>query len=411
MAQHANGQGSNSVVVRQYNERVILAALRRLGEASKAELARQASLTQNTTGQIVRDLERQNLVQTVGKRSGARGQPATMLRLDPDGAYSIGIKLGRRSLDALVIDFSGRILDAHRVERAFPLPEEALDLVLNEISAMRAAVPRSTPGRLAGVGLAMPFNFGSWRRELGLSADLCSAWNHFDLAARLRERLDLAVFVENDGTAVAIAELFEGVGRELDDFATVFIGAAIGGGVVLGGEYRRGVTGNAGDIGLMPTLPSRLTTAPTPARTYDLLLTRASVSSLVRHLKLSGVAVVTRADLEEAVQVHPTLVGEWIADCADALVAPLLSIACMLDVQAVVLNGDLPPTVIESLFVKLQDLLTATVPEAREPPALRIGTVGRNAAAIGAAILPFHVNYSPASQILFGHWAETVAFA
>src|SRR5215204_5864623 len=63
----ASGQGSNSVQVRQYNERVILTLLRRLGEASKADLARHARLTNNTAGQIVRDLEEQHLVRTDGK--------------------------------------------------------------------------------------------------------------------------------------------------------------------------------------------------------------------------------------------------------------------------------------------------------------------------------------------------------
>ena len=64
------GQGSNSAFVRQFNERVILTLLRRLGEASKADLARHAKLTQNTAGQIVRELEEQNLVRTEGKRTG-----------------------------------------------------------------------------------------------------------------------------------------------------------------------------------------------------------------------------------------------------------------------------------------------------------------------------------------------------
>src|ERR1700759_1892042 len=68
LSQAAGGQGSNSAIMRQFNERVILTALRRLGEASKADLARQASLTQNTAGQIVRELERQRLVRSVGKR-------------------------------------------------------------------------------------------------------------------------------------------------------------------------------------------------------------------------------------------------------------------------------------------------------------------------------------------------------
>jgi hypothetical protein len=47
-------------------------------------------------------------------------------------------------------------------------------------------------------------------------------------------------------------------------------------------------------------------------------------------------------------------------------------------------------------------LLAAAAPEAREPPALLDGTGGRDAAAVGAAILPLHLNYGPSQQILFG---------
>jgi hypothetical protein len=41
----AIGQGSNSVNVRLFNERVILNALRRLGQASRADLSRYVGLT------------------------------------------------------------------------------------------------------------------------------------------------------------------------------------------------------------------------------------------------------------------------------------------------------------------------------------------------------------------------------
>src|SRR5690349_5800102 len=81
------GQGSNSVNIRLFNERVILNALRRLGQASKADLSRYVSLTNNTAGVIVKELEERRLIRSEGKRSGGRGQPATLLSLDPDGAY------------------------------------------------------------------------------------------------------------------------------------------------------------------------------------------------------------------------------------------------------------------------------------------------------------------------------------
>lgn len=398
----ATGQGSNSAVVRQFNERVILAALRRLGEASKADLARQVNLTQNAAGQIVRDLERQELVRMIGKRVGLRGQPATLIGLDPRGAYSIGVKIGRRTVDGLLVDFAGQVIERRRHERAFPMPEEALRLVFDDVAALRRAIPAAGRGRLAGVGLAMPYNMGSWRRELGIPAEACAAWNSFDVATRLRARLDVPVFVENDGTAAAVAELFQGHGRELDDFAMIYVGAATGGGVVLGGTYRRGAAGNAGDIGLMPVAPSRLASAPRPERGMDILLNRASVGALIRHLRHAGVAVSTIAGLDAAIPHHPDPVREWLEDCADALVYPVLSIAGVLDPQAVVIAGHLPRHLVEWLVARLRDLLAEAAPEAREPPQLRVGTVGRDAAAIGAAILPLHSAYGPDQEMLFG---------
>ena len=49
----ASRKGSNSVQVRRYNERVVLEALQRLGQASKAELARSANLTPQAVAVIV----------------------------------------------------------------------------------------------------------------------------------------------------------------------------------------------------------------------------------------------------------------------------------------------------------------------------------------------------------------------
>ena len=292
------------------------------------------------------------------------------------------------------------MLAARRRERVFPLPEEALALVLAEVAAVRDR----GRGRLAGIGLAVPYNLGSWRRELDIPGDTYAAWNSFDLAGRLRAETGLPVFVENDGTAVAVAELFHGHGRELDDFASVYVGAAVGGGVVLGGEYRRGATGNAGDIGLMAVPPSRLPTAPRPERASDLLLTRASVNSLIRHLRLAGgvAPVATRDGLDAAIEARPDLAGEWLEDCAEALVGPLLAITRLLDVQAIVVDGDLPRALVERLARRLTGLLAAASPEARGPAALRVGTAGRDAPAMGAAILPLHLNYGPRQQALLG---------
>jgi predicted NBD/HSP70 family sugar kinase len=396
----ATGQGSNSVQVRQYNERLILTLLRRLGEASKADLARHARLTSNTAGQIVRDLAEQRLVRALGKRSGARGQPATILRLDPEGAYSIGFKLGRRSLDALLVDFAGRVLERRRLERAFPMPEEAVAFAAESVAGLRCLLGGPAGGRIAGLGVAMPYNLGSWQRELDIPMAAYRRWNEFDLGAALAEATGLEVFCENDGTSAAVAELFQGQDRTLDDFLYVFIGAALGGGVVLGGDYHRGAHANAGDLGLMPTGPSRLGTAPRPNGRPEIALTRASVNALLRHLRARGQPADSQEQLDALLELGHPAVDEWLEDAADALVAPLLSAVRVLDVAAVVIDGTLPRPVLDRLIARLAEALAQASPESRAPPRLVRGTVGRDAPAIGAAILPLHLNFSSSRDLL-----------
>lgn len=401
MRDNGSGQGSNSAQVRLFNERVILMALRKLGAASKADLARHANVTSNTAGVIVRELEAQHLICTEGKRSGQRGQPATLLRLNRGGASSIGVRIGRRSLDVLLVDFCGAVLEARRHDITFPLPDQALDRVLGDIACLRAKLQTRSAGRLVGVGIATPFNMGSWRRELDIGPEAFAAWNHIDLRARIAGATGLPVFQENDGTAAAVAELFQGHGREIRDFLYVFVGPAIGGGVVIDGDYHRGAHGNAGDIGLMPVQPSALGTAPKPGQTFDILLTRASLNSLLRHLRGSGVVIDDNPDLDRVLKTEREVVFEWLEDCAQALVGPLLSAACVLDVPVIVLDGDLPAPLIGELVDRVRDLLVEHAPESRSVPDLRRGTVGREAAALGAAILPLHLNFSPNSGLLF----------
>ena len=271
LRQRASGQGSNSIQVRQFNERVILALLRRLGTASKADLARHANLTANTAGMIVHDLEAAGLIRSEGKRQGDRGQPATLLGLDPAGAYSLGVKIGRRSLDTILVDFSRPGAGASGAANALP-----------------AARTGAGAGARGHCGLARD-DFRHDQAARTRRSRRRHTLQHGQLAARARHPVRVlpglerfrhrrpaccrdrpATLVENDGTAAVVAELFGGHGRELNDFLYVFIGSATGGGVVIGGDYHRGAHGNAGDIGLMPVPASRLADGaiPEPALRY-----------------------------------------------------------------------------------------------------------------------------------------------
>jgi predicted transcriptional regulator len=103
-------RASNSVQLRHYNERVILQALELHKEASKAELARFVQLTPPAISTIVDSLEDAGLVRPLGKCFGGKGQPALLFGLNPDGAFTLGLHVGRRSLEAVLTNFCGDVL-------------------------------------------------------------------------------------------------------------------------------------------------------------------------------------------------------------------------------------------------------------------------------------------------------------
>jgi len=400
MPSNLNRQLSAPGSLHGYNERRVLQVIRRMEEASKAELARQTNLTNTSVGSIVSSLHRKQLLKISRKRlSGQRGQPPTLYRLEAAGSFSIGVRVDRNWIQTILIDFEGTVLSRLSHESILPRPEKALEIILKDVNALLNMLSESQRRRLAGIGLAYPYNLESWLDELSLPFEEFSCWKDFDLAGQIEDAISIPVYSENDVTAASIAELFYGVGRDMDDFLYVFIGPGIGGGVVINGESVRGPLGNAGDIGLMPVPPSTLFSAPQPKGEWDILLNRASINTLIRHLRACGHEVRSFSDVDFLVDRQEKAVSDWMTDCVAALTHVLWSGAALLNCPVVVIGSDLGREFIQQLITKLEQKMASSAPEARKPPQLLPGSFGSDAEAIGAANLPFFYHFSTQNHI------------
>lgn len=387
--------------LRRYNERLLLQLLRRIGEASKAELARRTHLTSTAVGTIIQALQDDDLITPTGRRvEGQRGQPATLVQINPKGAFGIGVRLDRDAIETALVDLGGEILDRRVHNLILPPPLQTLELVRADVATLLSAIQPAERARIAGIGVAQPYNLGAWLGDLGLDSPSFAEWDRFDFGAALEREAGLPVYAENDANAAAIAELFYGCGRKYDDFLYVFMGPAIGAGIALGGTCVRGVSGNAGDIAVMPVPASHLPSAPAPAGKWTMLLARASLNALVRHLRWHGERLDTHVDLGPFIRDGHPAVDEWLQDCVDALAPSVRSAHCMLDVPVVVLDADVDFGLIDRLREALARELRDTAPEARGVPEIVRGTFGSDAGAIGAASLPMFFNFSPRSEVL-----------
>lgn len=74
-------------------------------------------------------------------------------------------------------------------------------------------------------------------------------WVGFHLRDRLSEKLNLAIYIDNDANCAAIAEHEFGAGVDSSHIICLTIGTGIGGGLIINDEIYRGAGFSAGEIG------------------------------------------------------------------------------------------------------------------------------------------------------------------
>jgi hypothetical protein len=163
--------GTNQSGMRDYNERLVLSLVRQHGSLAKADLARMTGLSAQTVSVIMRSLEAEELLLRGSPQRGKVGQPSIPMRLNPDGAYFLGLKIGRRSSELALIDFCGSIRRMRQHSYAYPTPQETIDFVLDDIDAMAKSLAPRDWQRVAGLGIAIPFELWSWADAAGAPPD------------------------------------------------------------------------------------------------------------------------------------------------------------------------------------------------------------------------------------------------
>ena len=388
----ALSRGTTQNGVRLYNERLALSLIRQYGQLPKAEIARLTGLSAQTVSVIVRQLERDNLVIAGDKQRGKVGQPLVPFTLNPDGAFSIGLKVGRRSGDLILLDLAGQVRKIVRQPYHFPTPAQFLEFAKTGITALLADLPPELHTRISGLGIASPFELWNWEEEVGAPHEVLEAWRSFDITKEISKLGDWPVLFCNDASAACAAELFFGQGRTYRDFAYFYVGFFVGGGVVLNGSLFQGRTGSAGAIGPLP-VPSRSGS--------EQLIRHASLYLLERRLTALGHdALVLSRNLNDWTGLGPEI-DQWIDDTAKNLAHAALSVAGLIDFEAVVIDGSLPIKVRDQIVLTTQKYFSKLDKRGIAPLSIVAGTIGADARALGGAALSLMANFAIDRDVLF----------
>ncbi|MCY3752654.1 MAG: ROK family transcriptional regulator [Alphaproteobacteria bacterium] len=386
-------RGGESTGLRAYNERLMIAAIRQAGALSKAEIARTTGLSGQAATVIVNSLLDDGLLVKREKVRGRVGKPITPVALNPEGAFSLGVKIGRRSLEALLVDFSGAAVASRSAPYPAPLPAQTMALAKETALELVGSLKRRLRGRIVGLGVAMPWVMYEWSDVLGLEREAIAAWREIDVAAELETATGLPVSLYNDATAACAAEMIAGNGIDRGSALYIYLGTFVGGGVVIDGRLYRGRQFNAGALGSMPMDGTGGGGQP------HQLIHQASVIDLERALAAGG--------FEASEMLSPQVTADaeaifdaWLQRAVAALARAVVSAMSVVDFEEVVIDGLLRPDWRLRVVEGVSRAYARFDRTGLSPIEIATGSVGPQARVLGAALLPLIGRFSPDTELL-----------
>jgi predicted NBD/HSP70 family sugar kinase len=393
----ASARGTNQTGVRLYNERLVLSLIRLHGQLPKVDIARMTGLSPQTISIIMNQLSDDGLLLKGKPSRGRIGQPSVPYSLNPEGALAFGLKVGRRSVDLYLINFTGKILFALHKIYPYPTPEGIRQFARNGIDEILAQLPKRLADRIAGLGIAAPYEMWTWHEEMGAPREEIDAWRVIDIRAEIAKLCPWPVYFSNDITAACAAELMFGQGGEHIDYLYVFIGSFIGGGLVLDGHLFPGRTQNAAALGSMPARGGAGTGAKTPQ-----LMNVASIYVLERKLIEQGRSadVLWQSPDDWGDDLGPAL-DEWVGEVSESLAYAIIAAVAVIDVETIIIDGAFPVHVREAIITRTRDAIGRINRQGLSSFRLIPGSIGNAARAMGGASLPLLANFTQDREVLF----------
>ena len=174
----------------------------------------------------------------------------------------------------------------------------------------------------------------------------------------------------------------------------------MGGGLIMNGQPYEGFTGNAGEIGYLPTVLSGDASTPATEDAPHVGL-HFNMPRLYERLRRGGTEVGTLEELDQLfAKSHPGMLA-WMDDAADHLTALVLAIEYVLDPEAICFGGRLSDRILAGLMDRVAQLLPTRRPHGKvSVPRHIVATAGVDAGALGVATLPIYEIFAPAPRLL-----------
>lgn len=237
----------NRDLIKEMNRNLLLNIIRREGRISRKQLTEVSGLSVGSVSGIANELLEGQWILEVGEGDYTGGRRQTLIKLNPEAGYAVGLKLMEKRLVVAITNFEAEILDYR--EEAHDFGPEPHSLAHALAAAVQSVIAHSgiPTEKLFGVGIGLAGVVQSSKGIVHYSPFF--GWRDLPLAALIEAQIQLPVYIENDVNTLTLTEQLFGAGRHHANFAVVTVGRGIGLGLVINNQLYHGAMGGAGEIG------------------------------------------------------------------------------------------------------------------------------------------------------------------
>jgi predicted NBD/HSP70 family sugar kinase len=358
--------------MRVLNQRAVLDRLRRLGAATRPQIAKDTGLSKPTVGQALVDLERHGLVRPIGRTTAGPGRSAVVYEPNPVAGYVLGVDIGRERIRAALADLGGsvvaRVDERNRSRSASSLVRTVTELASRTVADAGIALTDVVVKVIGSPGVI------DQRSRVVRHAPNLPGWESAGVLDGLESSLGPVVVVENDANLAAVGEHVYGAAQDARVFACVTVGTGVGMGICVDGVLFRGAHGAAGEVGFLPFGKSAL---DVQRGQFEQAAAAESVVALARE---RGLAARTAREVFSAARSGDAQAAEVVRLEAERLAFLVASVAAVIDPELVVLGGGVGSNV-DLLLAPVEAALRTMTPLA---PRIVAGALGDGAVLSGA---------------------------
>ena len=183
------------------------------------------------------------------------GRPPLIYALQPDRMYILSVSIDQLYTRIGLLDLSNQfIAPIETIELRLLNNKDALAILTKTLTRILSRMGKDRK-KIIGAGFSMP---GFVNTRMGINFTYLSTHSKEPLRDYLERNLHMPVYIENDSSVLALAELKEGLAQNLQDVMVLDIGWGVGLGMIVKGELFRGHTGYAGELSHIPISESNI---------------------------------------------------------------------------------------------------------------------------------------------------------